>query len=133
MKKNGGFSENWVSGGMGTKWEFWGNGRPAVSGLTGEWPAVVLWWWVGRWVVVGWCGRVDLESEGRKRGFGKKGNGGGREVGGGWFGRRMTGDGVSVVGEVDAGGGWRWVSVFGFGREEGRRRGWVSAVRLVGK
>jgi hypothetical protein len=48
-----------------------------------------------------------LENEGRKRGFGKKGNGGGREVGGGWFGRRMTGDGVSVVGEVDAGGGWR--------------------------
>jgi hypothetical protein len=24
-----------------------------------------------------------------------------------------TGDGVSVVGEVDAGGGWRWVCVFG--------------------
>jgi hypothetical protein len=64
------------------------------------------WWWVG---VGEWIWRVR-DGKGV---FGKKGNGGGREVGGGWFGRRMTGDGVSVVGEVDAGGGWRWVCVFG--------------------
>jgi hypothetical protein len=29
----------------------------------------------------------------------------------------MAGDGVSVVGEVDAGGGWRWVCVFWMFRE----------------
>jgi hypothetical protein len=38
---------------MGTKWEFWGFGWPAVGGFGGEWPAVVFWWWVRRWVVVG--------------------------------------------------------------------------------
>jgi hypothetical protein len=34
---------------MGTKWEFWGNGRPAVGGYGGDGPAVMFWWW-GRWM-----------------------------------------------------------------------------------
>jgi hypothetical protein len=57
-------------------------------------------------------------------------------AGGGWFGRRTTGDGVSVVGEVDAGGGWRWVCVFGclgVWGGEGRRRGKGVSVRPLGK
>jgi hypothetical protein len=36
---------------MGTKWEFWGFGWPAVGGYGGELPAVVFWWW-GRWLRV---------------------------------------------------------------------------------
>jgi hypothetical protein len=42
---------SWASGGMGTKWEFWGFGWPAVGGYGGELPAVVFWWW-GRWLQV---------------------------------------------------------------------------------
>jgi hypothetical protein len=53
IKNLGLFSKNWVSGGLGIKWEFWGFGWPAVGGFGGEWPAVVFWWWVRRWVVVG--------------------------------------------------------------------------------
>jgi hypothetical protein len=41
----------WVSGGMGAKWEFWVNGRPAVGGYGEEGPVVMFWWW-GRWWVV---------------------------------------------------------------------------------
>jgi hypothetical protein len=53
IKKLGLFWKDWVSGGLGTKWEFWGFGWPVVSGYGGEWPAVVFWWWGRRWVVVG--------------------------------------------------------------------------------
>jgi hypothetical protein len=38
------FLRNWVSGGLGTKWEIWDFGWPAVSGHGGERPAVVFWW-----------------------------------------------------------------------------------------
>jgi hypothetical protein len=63
---------------------------------------------------------------------GKRENGGVREVGGGLVWWRMAGDGVSVVGEVNAGGGWRWVCVFWMFREvrdggEGRGLGvWLK-------
>jgi hypothetical protein len=40
----------WVGDKMGN---FWGFGWPAVSGYGGEWLAVVFWWWVWRWVVMG--------------------------------------------------------------------------------
>jgi hypothetical protein len=36
---------------MGTKWEFWVFGWPAVGGYGGELPAAVFWWW-GRWLWV---------------------------------------------------------------------------------
>jgi hypothetical protein len=42
IKNLGLFSKNWVSGGLGIKWEFWGFGWPAVGGFGGEWPAVVF-------------------------------------------------------------------------------------------
>jgi hypothetical protein len=69
-------------------------------------------------VVVGWCGRVVFwrmrDGGGVSR---KRENGGVREVGGGLVWWRMAGDGVLVVEEVDAGGGWRWVCVFWMFRE----------------
>jgi hypothetical protein len=75
-------------GKIGEKLGYWGFGRPAVSGLTGEWPAVVLWWWVRRWVVLGVGGfgfreerteegglRVCCTAERKMRGMrGKKGD-----------------------------------------------------------
>jgi hypothetical protein len=41
------------SGNVGRKMENWLKGRPAVGGLIGERPAVMFWWWVRWWVVVG--------------------------------------------------------------------------------
>jgi hypothetical protein len=41
----------------------------------------------------------------------KTGNLGFWVAGGGWVRWRRAGGGVSVVGEVDAGGGWRWFEV----------------------
>jgi hypothetical protein len=70
IKKIGGFWRSWVSGGLGIKWGFWEFGWPAVVGYGGDWPAVVFWWWVRRWVVVGWCGFGFWGGEGRRRGKG---------------------------------------------------------------
>jgi hypothetical protein len=53
---------------MGTKWEFWGNGRPAVGGYGGDGPAVVLWWWVRQWVVLG-VGGFGFREEKTGRGW----------------------------------------------------------------
>jgi hypothetical protein len=47
----------------------------------------------------------------------KTGNLGIWVAGGAWVRWRRAGGGVSVVGEVDAGGGWRWVCVFWMFRE----------------
>jgi hypothetical protein len=52
-KKNGKNRKKWVSGKKWEKNEKLANGRPAVGGLTGERPAVVLRWWGRCWVVVG--------------------------------------------------------------------------------
>jgi hypothetical protein len=109
MKKMGDFRRIGVSGGMGEKWEFWANGQPAVGGYGGEGPAVMFWWWGRWWVVVGWCERVvfwRMRDGGRVSGKREKRENGGFWVAGGeWDGRRNTGGGVSVVGEVVGGGG----------------------------
>jgi hypothetical protein len=52
IKKMGVFWRNWVSGGLGTKWEIWGFGWPAVNGYGGEWPEMVSRWWGKWWVAV---------------------------------------------------------------------------------
>jgi hypothetical protein len=61
MKKNEEFGRNgfWVED--GGKIKSWPNGRPAVGGLTGERPAVVLRWWGRRLVAVGW-GILDVRE-----------------------------------------------------------------------
>jgi hypothetical protein len=53
--------EKWVFGENGKKWKIWLNGWPAVGGLTGERPAVVLRWWGKRLVEVGW-GTLDVRE-----------------------------------------------------------------------
>jgi hypothetical protein len=61
MKK---MNKTWKSGFRvenGGKIKSWPNGRPAVSGLTGERPAVVLRWWGRRLVAVGW-GILDVRE-----------------------------------------------------------------------
>jgi hypothetical protein len=45
----------------GEKIKSWLNGQPAVGGLTGERPAVVLRWWGRRLVAVGW-GILDVRE-----------------------------------------------------------------------
>jgi hypothetical protein len=75
-KKNGGFDKKWFSGGLGTKWEIWDFG----------WPAVVFWWW-GKWMPeVGWA-YFGFREERDGGGFGvfvrlleKWGKGGGGNV-----------------------------------------------------
>jgi hypothetical protein len=52
-KKNGKNRKNGFSGKKMGKNEKLANGRPAVGGLTGERPAVVLRWWGRRLVAVG--------------------------------------------------------------------------------
>jgi hypothetical protein len=62
IKKNGGFWVKWVSGWLGTKWEIWDFGWPAVGGYGGEGPAVVSRWW-GKWMLeVGWA-YLDFREE----------------------------------------------------------------------
>jgi hypothetical protein len=101
--------------------------------MVGEGPAVVLWWWVRRWVVVGWCGRVDLENEGRKRGFGEKGKNGKMGVFGWPEVSGMVGERPEESFGGGGGGGWWWVAwVWVVGRRR-TEEGLGSAVRLVGK
>jgi hypothetical protein len=96
--------------------------------MVGEGPAVMLWWWVRRWVVVGWCERVvfwRMRDGGRVSGKReKRENGSFWLAGGEWVGRRKAGGGVSVVGEVVGGVG---LGSFGFGEEKdgGARMGGV--------
>jgi hypothetical protein len=55
---------------------------------------------------------------------------------GGWVRWRKAGGGVSVVGEVDAGGGWRWVCVFwmfGEVRDGGEGRGLYGWLGKMGE
>jgi hypothetical protein len=64
MKKNEKNEEFWRNGFSGKKWgkiKSWPNGRPAVGGLTGERPGVVLRWWGRRLVAVGW-GILDVRE-----------------------------------------------------------------------
>jgi hypothetical protein len=59
MKKMDDLKEKWVSGWLGTKWEIWRFGWPAVAMGGGEGSAVMMgggegsavmsWWW-GRWL-----------------------------------------------------------------------------------
>jgi hypothetical protein len=53
-----------------------------VGGYGGEWPAVVFWWWVRRWVVVG-VGGFGFREERMEEGvsgslYGRRGNEGKR-------------------------------------------------------
>jgi hypothetical protein len=90
---------NWVAGGGWVWWRRAGGGDLVVGEAMGGGGLV-------------WESGI-LENEGRRKGFGKKGNGGVREVGGGLVWWRMAGDGVSVVGEAVGGGGLRWFWILG--------------------
>jgi hypothetical protein len=69
MKKMGDFRRIGVSGFVWEKREMGVFGWSAVGGLIGEGPAVVIWWWVRRWVVVGCVGLGSF-------GFGEEKDGG---------------------------------------------------------
>jgi hypothetical protein len=105
----------WVAGGGWIRWRLAGGGVAVVGKV----------WVGGGWLDFGFKG-----GEGRRRGFGKKGNGGVRKVGGGLVWWSMAGDGVSVVGEAVGGGGCG-INLDLVG--EGRRWGCGKGVRPKGK
>jgi hypothetical protein len=70
MTKMGDFRRIGVSGCVWKKWGFSGFGWSAVVGLVGERPAVMFWWWVRWWVVVGVGGFGFRGGEGWRCGVG---------------------------------------------------------------